>query len=87
MRPLAGERYRVEGTLELRGVTKPLVLEVSYLGVAKDPWGTERAGFSTHAVLNRKEFGMVWNAALDNGGVILGDEVTLTIDLETIRKS
>ena len=85
--PLAADRYRVEGTLDLRGILKPLTLEVTYHGVAKDPWGGERAGFSTQAVLNRKEFGMVWNAALDNGGVILGDDVTLTIDLETVRKS
>ena len=64
-----------------------MALEVTYHGVAKDPWGAERAGFSTEAVINRKEFGMVWNAALDNGGLILGDDVTLAIDLETVRKS
>ena len=62
-------------------------LEVTFHGVAKDPWGNERAGFSTQAVIDRKEFGMVWNAALDNGGLILGDDVTLAIDLETVRKS
>ena len=72
--------------LDLRGIVKPMALEVGYHGVAKDPWGSERAGFSLEAVINRKEFGMVWNAALDNGGVILGDDVTLTIDLETVRK-
>lgn len=84
----AGEgRFHVDGTLELRGRQKPLTLTVHYLGVAKDPWGNERAGFATEAVVDRKEFGMVWNAALDNGGVILGDDVTLTIDLETIRKA
>jgi polyisoprenoid-binding protein YceI len=82
-----GERYNVEGSLELRGIVKPMTLDVSYLGVARDPWGNDRAGFATQAVINRKEFGMVWNAALDNGGVILGDDVTLTIDLETIRKA
>ena len=84
---LAGDRFRVEGTLDLRGILKPMALEVTYHGVAKDPWGNERAGFSTEAVINRKEFGMVWNAALDNGGLILGDDVTLAIDLETVRKS
>jgi polyisoprenoid-binding protein YceI len=84
--PLGSQRYRVEGTLELRGFVRPLTLEVGYLGVARDPWGKERAGFSTEAVIDRKAHGMVWNAALDNGGFILGDEVNLTIDLETIRK-
>ncbi len=87
VRPLTGDRYRVSGELELRGIRKPITLEVSFLGVARDPWGNERAGFSTQFVLDRKEYDMVWNAALDNGGFILGDEVTLTIDLETIRKS
>lgn len=81
-----GARYHVVGTLELRGFTRPLTLEVDFLGVARDPWGNERAGFATQTVIDRKAFGMVWNAALDNGGFILGDEVSLTIDLETIRK-
>lgn len=85
--PQGGERYRVEGQLSLRGVTKTLTLDVRWLGVARDPWGGERAGFSTELVLDRKEFGMVWNAALDTGGFILGDDVTLTIDLETILKA
>lgn len=84
---LDGQKFRVEGVLELRGIAKPMSLEVTYHGVAEDPWGNERAGFSTQAVINRKEFGMVWNARLDNGGVILGDEVTLAIDLETVRKA
>lgn len=87
MESVGGEHYRVTGTLELRGVRKPLVLDVAYHGVAKDPWGGERAGFSTRATLDRKEFGMVWNAALDNGGFILGDEVELTLDLETILQA
>jgi polyisoprenoid-binding protein YceI len=68
-------------------VTKTLALDVRWLGVARDPWGGERAGFTTEVVLDRKEFGMVWNTALDTGGFILGDEVTLTIDLETILKA
>jgi len=87
MEPAGGEHYRVEGTLELRGVRKPLVLDVEYHGVANDPWGGQRAGFSTKAKLDRKEFGIVWNAALDNGGLLLGDEVELTLDLETVRQS
>ena len=87
VRALGGGRYRVDGELALRGLRKPIALEVDYLGVARDPWGGERAGFSTQAELDRKEFGMVWNAALDNGGWILGDEVKLTIDLETIRRA
>jgi len=82
-----GPRFRVQGTLELRGTARPLELDVSYLGIARDPWGNERAGFATEAVIDRKDFGMVWNAALDNGGVILGDDVHLTIDLEAVRQA
>ena len=87
VKKLDEQRYQVEGTFELRGIVKPITLEVTYLGVANDPWGNERAGFSTEATINRKEFGMVWNAALDNGGFILGDDVLVTIDLETVRKA
>jgi polyisoprenoid-binding protein YceI len=60
---------------------------VTFHGVARDPWGGERAGFSTEIELNRKEFGMVWNAALDTGGFVLGDQVRLSIDLETVRQA
>lgn len=87
IRALGGEKYAVDGVLSLRGIDKPLTLEARYFGVAKDPWGNERAGFSTEAVVDRKEFGMVWNAALDNGGFILGDEVTVSIDLETVAQA
>jgi polyisoprenoid-binding protein YceI len=86
VKPVGKDRYDVTGTLSLRGVEKRLVLPVTFLGTAKDPWGNVRAGFATEAVLNRKEFGMVWNAALDNGGLLLGDEVTVTIELETVQQ-
>jgi polyisoprenoid-binding protein YceI len=87
IRKIANDRYEVAGTLTLRGIQKPLTLPVSFLGAAKDPWGNVRAGFATEVVLNRKDFGMVWNAALDNGGFILGDEVWVTIELETVRQA
>jgi polyisoprenoid-binding protein YceI len=83
---LAGDRFEVTGTLSLRGVEKRLVLPVTLLGTAKDPWGNVKAGFATEAVLNRKEFGMVWNAALESGGFLLGDEVAVTIELEALRQ-
>jgi polyisoprenoid-binding protein YceI len=77
--------FNVTGTLSLRGVEKELVLPVSYLGQVDDPWGNRKGGFSTEITLNRKDFNMVWNAALDKGGVVLGDDVKLNIDLETVR--
>jgi polyisoprenoid-binding protein YceI len=84
---LSDDRYDVIGQFTLRGITRELTLPVTFHGVARDPWGGERAGFSTEIELNRKEFGMVWNAALDNGGFVLGDEVRVTIDLETLRQA
>ncbi len=82
----AGEnRYDVTGDLTLRGVTKRVTLPVTFLGVQKDPWGNEKAGFETAVVLNRKDFGVSWNKALDQGGYILGDEVTVSIALEAAR--
>jgi polyisoprenoid-binding protein YceI len=87
VKPVGKDRYDVTGTLSLRGIEKRIVLPVTFLGTAKDPWGNVRAGFATEAVVNRKEFGMVWNAALDNGGLLLGDEVTVTIELETVQQA
>jgi polyisoprenoid-binding protein YceI len=84
--PAGGDRYEVKGTLTMRGVQKEITLPVTFLGFAKDPWGNEKAGFELQTKLNRKDFGMVWNAALDTGGFILGDDVTVSINLETLRE-
>jgi polyisoprenoid-binding protein YceI len=84
--PAGKDRYNVLGTLTMRGVAKEVTLPVTFLGGVKDPWGNEKAGFSTETTLNRKDFGINWNAALDNGGVILGDEVTVDINLEVQKQ-
>jgi polyisoprenoid-binding protein YceI len=82
----AGEnRYDVTGDLTLHGVTKQVTLPVTFLGIQKDPWGNEKAGFETAVTLNRKDFGVNWNKALDQGGYILGEEVSVTIALEAAR--
>ncbi|HEX7180975.1 MAG TPA: YceI family protein [Thermoanaerobaculia bacterium] len=75
--------YNVTGTLTLRGVAKEVTLPVTFLGAARDPWGNDKAGFATEVTLNRKDYGINWNAALDNGGVILGEDVKVAINLET----
>ncbi|HEX9147909.1 MAG TPA: YceI family protein [Thermoanaerobaculia bacterium] len=85
IRSAGDDRYDVTGLLTLRGVAREMTLPVSFLGFVSDPWGNEKAGFETEVVLNRKDFGMVWNAALDNGGVVLGDKVTVSISLEAVR--
>lgn len=85
IRPIGDDRYGVTGLFTLRGVTREITLPVTFLGFVVDPWGNEKAGFETEVVLNRKDFGMIWNAALDNGGVVLGDKVTVSIALEVVR--
>lgn len=59
---------------------------MTYLGSVKDPWGNQKAGFATEVTLNRKDYGINWNAALDNGGFVLSDEVKVSINLETQQK-
>lgn len=81
-----GDDYEVAGTLSIRGVSREIRVPVSFLGFATDPWGSEKAGFEAQFRVNRKEFGMIWNAALDNGGLILGDDVTITVNLEMVRR-
>jgi len=78
--------YEVAGTLTIRGVSKEVTLPVSFLGFAKDPWGNDKAGFSTEITLNRKDFGLMWNKALDSGGWLLGDEAYITVNIEASRK-
>jgi polyisoprenoid-binding protein YceI len=80
------DKYDVTGSLTIHGVSKQVTLPVSFLGFVKDPWGGERAGFETSITLNRKDFGITWNKTLDAGGTILGDEVKVSINLETVKK-
>jgi polyisoprenoid-binding protein YceI len=87
IRSTGKDRYAVTGTLTMRGVAKTITLPVSYLGAGKDPWGNERAGFSTAITLNRKDYGINWNKSLDNGGLLLGDDVAVTIDLEAVKQA
>ena len=76
------DTYAVTGDFTMRGVTKRITLPVTYLGTARDPWGNDKAGFETAITLDRKDYGIVWNTAVDNGGVILGDEVKIAVNLE-----
>jgi polyisoprenoid-binding protein YceI len=79
------DQYAVTGTFTMHGVSKEVTLPVTFLGTAKDPWGGTRAGFETNATIDRKEYGIVWNKALDAGGTILSDEVKVAINLEAVK--
>ena len=84
--PAGKDKYDVTGTLTIHGVAKEVTLPVQFLGFAKDPWGNDRAGFSIDTTINRKDYGIVWNKTLDSGGALLGDDVWVSINLETTKK-
>ena len=73
---------KLHGDLTIRGVTKPVVLDVSFGGEGTDPWGNRKAGFSAQTTINRKDFGLNWNEVLETGGVLVGEEVQIRIDVE-----
>lgn len=86
VRKAKGGKLEMTGDLTIRGVTRPVVLKVEGpTQIAKDPWGNLRVGGSATAKINRKDFGLVWNKALETGGVAVGDEVEITIDLELVK--
>jgi polyisoprenoid-binding protein YceI len=82
-----GAGYRVVGDLTLRGVTREVTLDAEFGGTAKDPWGNERAAFSAKAALDRRDYGLTWNAALEAGGVLVGEKVEISIELEAVKKA
>ncbi len=75
-------QYDVAGDLTIRGVTRSIILPVTYLGAAKDPWGNEKLAFEAEITINRKEFGLTWNAALETGGFLVGDDVRVTVSVQ-----
>lgn len=81
------DKLKVTGDLTLHGVTKQVVLNVDALSKeSKDPWGNVRRGTTATATINRKDYGLVWNAALETGGVAVGEEVLITLEIELIKK-
>jgi len=83
---VSGEEYILNGDLTFHGVTKNIKLKVEHGGIIKDPWGNTRTGFTIEGKLNRKDFGLQWNATTETGGVVLGDDVKLHASVEFIKE-
>jgi len=77
-------RGKLAGNLTIHGVTKPVVFDVTFRGQGKDPWGNVRAGFAARLNINRKDYGLNWNEVLETGGLLVGEEVEIQIDVEGI---
>jgi len=80
--PKGAEAFEVAGNLTMRGVTKAIVIPVSYLGKATDPWGNQKVAFEGEITLNRKDYGLNWNAAIEAGGFLVGDEVKVSLSIQ-----
>jgi len=81
------DAYKLAGNLTMHGITKPVTLNAEFLGVNKDPWGQTKVGFEITGKLERKEFGLTWNAALEGGGVLVSDDVKLQINVQLIKQA
>ena len=86
VKPLDGGTFTLVGDLTIHGVTREVALDVTSEGHGRDPWGNDRAGFSLKGKINRKDFGLGWNQLLETGGVVVSDEVKISIDTEIIAK-
>ncbi|MBI2070731.1 MAG: polyisoprenoid-binding protein [Elusimicrobia bacterium] len=80
------QKAKAHGDLTINGVSKPVILDVQIGGLAKDPWGNERLGLTATTMINRKDFGVTWNKALETGGLLVGEEIEVTLEIEGIAK-
>lgn len=82
-----GNAFDLQGDLTIHGVTQPVHFDVEYLGKAKDPWGNERIAFEAETTINRKDYGLHWNAALETGGFLVGDDVKISLSIQAVPKA
>jgi polyisoprenoid-binding protein YceI len=80
-----GDEFRVVGDLTIRGTTREVTLDASYDGRGKDPWGGERVSFSARTKVDRRDFGLTWNQALEAGGILVGNDVRIEIEVQAVR--
>jgi polyisoprenoid-binding protein YceI len=86
---ITGEKseFKVTGDLTIRGVTREITLDATNEGTTKDPWGGERIAFSATTKLDRRDFGLTWNQAIETGGVLVGNDVKISIDVQAVKQS
>ncbi|HEY6729272.1 MAG TPA: YceI family protein [Polyangiaceae bacterium] len=82
---LGGDRYRVYGDLTIRDVTREVVLDSEFSGKAKDPWGNDRVAFTAKTSVDRRDFGLKWNQALETGGVVVGERVDIELEIQAVK--
>lgn len=85
--PLGGDTFRLVGDLTIRDVTKEIALDGTFNGRGANPWGQEVAGYSAETTINRKDFGLTWSAPLESGGVLVGDDVKITLEIQAAKQS
>jgi polyisoprenoid-binding protein YceI len=83
----AANEFTLIGNLTIKDVTKEISLDVEFGGTNKDPWGNEKAGFTVNGKINRKDFGLTWNAALETGGVLVSDDVKINAELQFVKQA
>jgi polyisoprenoid-binding protein YceI len=81
-----GDRFRITGDLEIRGQAMPVTLDVTFEGVGKDPWGKQRSGFAARTEIDRREWGLKWNQALEAGGVLVANSVKIEIEAQAVKQ-
>ena len=84
-RAAQGDTFRVVGDLTIHGTTREVTLDATYEGRGRDPWGGDRVSFSADTKIDRREFGLTWNAALETGGVLVSNDITIRLDVQAIR--
>jgi polyisoprenoid-binding protein YceI len=78
--------FKLHGDLTIKGITQPVTLDVTYMGSVKDPWGNEKAGLTVNGKINRNDFGLVFNATLETGGVLIGEEVKISAEVQLVKQ-
>jgi polyisoprenoid-binding protein YceI len=87
VRNVSGDQFDLAGDLTIRGTTHPVVLKATYLGEATDPWGGERVAFDAKTKINRKDYGLNWNTVLETGGVLVGEEVEISLEIQGVQQA